>query len=131
MRILEALLAILASYVLDTKLINQLLRWEMQLVQLSPIIQELLLERFQKGREEGHKQGHILGRFQEMLKALQKMLAFRFGVEYGRFEKRLSPLNLMALEQLEEAVFTVQSLAEFENLLEQLREPGAGDRKPE
>jgi hypothetical protein len=105
---LEALLAVLSSYVLDTKLINQLLRWEMQLVHNSPIIQELLLER--------HKEGF----YQATLKALQKMLKFRFGVEPAVFEKRLVPLDLKALEQLEDTVFTVQNLAEFEKALDSM-----------
>jgi predicted transposase YdaD len=106
---LEALLAVLAGYVLDPKLINQLLRWEMQLVHHSPIIQELLLEKFQSGEQKG--------RYQEILKAIQKALKFRFSVETTVFEEKLRSLNLKALEQLEDEAFTVQTLAEFEKVL--------------
>ncbi len=105
---LEALLALLAGYVLDTKLVNQMLRWEMQLVQQSPILQELLVERFQEGRRL------------ELLKLLYKILTFRFGVVATKpFEERLKPLDLPSLERLEDEAFTVQTLADFETRLAQ------------
>jgi len=113
---LEALLALLAGYVLDTKLVNQMLRWEMQLVQQSPILQELLVERFQKGRDKGREEGRRL----ELLKLLYKILTFRFGVVATKpFEERLKPLDLPSLERLEDEAFTVQTLADFETRLAQ------------
>ncbi|MDM8560890.1 PD-(D/E)XK nuclease family transposase [Candidatus Parabeggiatoa sp. HSG14] len=71
-----------------------------------------------EGLQEGEQKGLEKGRCQEILKALQKMLKFRFGVEQKKFNKRLSSLNLQSLEQLEETVFTVQNLAEFEKALD-------------
>jgi len=85
----------------------------MQLVHHSPIIQELLLEKFQSGQQEGHEKG----RYQEILKAIQKALKFRFSVETTVFEDKLRSLDLKALEQLEDEAFTVQTLAEFEKVL--------------
>jgi predicted transposase YdaD len=109
---LETLLALLSSYVIDSKLINKILRWEMEIVQQSPILQELLLERFLKGQNEG--------RCQEIIKTLNRMLAFRFGVAMGNFEGYFKKVGLKQLEQLEDAVFTVQTLAEFEQILTSL-----------
>jgi len=104
---LEALLAILASYVLDTQSINKILRWEMQLVQQSPILRELLVERFHEGRRL------------ELLKTLYKLLTFRFGIITKPFEERIKPLDLPSLEWLEDKAFTVQTLADFEKALAQ------------
>ena len=83
---LETLLAVSASYVFDSQLINKLLRWEMQLIHHSPIIQELLSEKFQSGRQEGRQEGR--------LETIQKMLKFRFSVEATIFEKKLRSLDL-------------------------------------
>ena len=49
---LETILSVFASYVLDTKLIRQILRWEMQVIQESPILQEVFTERFEQGAHE-------------------------------------------------------------------------------
>jgi len=84
----------------------------MQLVHHSPIIQELLLEKFQSGEQEG--------RYQKTLEAIQKALKFRFSVETMVFEEKLRSLDLKALEQLEDDIFTVQTLVEFEKVLDSM-----------
>jgi len=88
----------------------------MQLVHHSPIIQELLLEKFQSGQQDGHEKG----RYQEILEAIQKMLKFRFSVEATVFEEKLRSLDLKALKQLEDEIFIVQTLAEFEKSLDNM-----------
>jgi predicted transposase/invertase (TIGR01784 family) len=71
-----------------------------------------------EGLQEGHEKGLEKGRYQEILKVLQKMLTFRFSVEPNQFNKRLSALDLQHIEPLEEIVFTAKNLAEFEKALE-------------
>jgi predicted transposase YdaD len=88
----------------------------MQLIHHSPIIQELLSEKFQSGQQEGHEKG----RYQEILKTIQKMLKFRFSAEVTVFEEKLRSLDLKALEQLEDEIFTVQTLAEFKKSLDSM-----------
>jgi predicted transposase YdaD len=89
----------------------------MQLIHHSPIIQELLLEKFQSGRqEEGRQEGRQEGR----LETIQKMLQFRFSAEVTVFEEKLRSLDLKALEQLEDEIFTVQTLAEFKKSLDSM-----------
>jgi len=94
----------------------------MQLIHHSPIIQELLLERFQNGRlegwQEGEQEGHQKGRYQEILNTIEEMLKFRFSIEATVFEEQLHALDLKALEQLKKAIFTVQTLTEFEKILD-------------
>ena len=67
---LEAILAVFAGYVLEAETIKQILRWEMQVVQDSPIIQELRQEWLEQGREEGIEKGREEGERKAALKAL-------------------------------------------------------------
>ena len=72
---LEAILAIFASYVMDEELIKQLLRWEMQIVQESPLIKELVEQKREvwiaQGVEKGLKQGEYKAALEMYDKALQ------------------------------------------------------------
>ena len=110
---LEAILAVFAGYVLEVEIIKQILRWEMQVVQESPIIQELQQEWIEKGREEGRKEGER----KATLEALHQALAIRFDVVLGEFDERFEQLDSKSLKQLNEVALTVQTLAEFENAL--------------
>ena len=103
---LEAILAVFAGYVLDVEIIKQILRWEMQVVQESPIMQELQQEWIEKGREEGKREA--------TLKGLHQILIIRFGMALGEFDERFEQLDLKSLEQLNEVALTVQTPIEFE-----------------
>ncbi len=109
---LEAILAVFAGYVLDVELIKQILRWEMQIVQESPIIQELQQEWMEKGREEGERKA--------TLEALRQALTVRFDVVLGKFDESFEQLDLKSLKQLNEVALTVQTLIEFENVLAEI-----------
>jgi predicted transposase YdaD len=118
---LEAILALFAGYVLDAETIKQILRWEMQVVQDSPIIQELRQEWLEQGREqgieEGREQGREEGERKAALKALRQTLTIRFDIALGEFDERFESLGLKWLEQLNEVALTVQTLAEFKDAL--------------
>ncbi len=101
----------------------------MQIVQESPIIQELrqgwLEEGREKGREEGrekgHKEGHKEGREEGERKAkiesLGQILVIRFGIALGEFDKHFEELDLKPLKELTEVALTVDSLTKFEDEL--------------
>jgi predicted transposase YdaD len=106
---LETILSLFAGYVLDTELIKQILRWEMDIIKDSPIIQELLTQERQLGFEEGERKA--------TLKGLHQILTIRFDVALREFDERFEQLDLKPLEQLNEVALMVQTLAEFENAL--------------
>ena len=110
---LETILSVFASYVIDKKFIRQLLRWEMDIVKESPIIQELLDQEFEKGIEQGIEQGV----YKATLQALHQTLTIRFKVTLGQFDAHFATLDLEALQKLNEIALTVQSLLEFEDRL--------------
>jgi predicted transposase YdaD len=122
---LETILAMFASYVLDTKLIKQLLRWEMTIIQESPIIQELYQLAFakgeQQGRQEGRQEGREEGERQATLKGLYQILTIRFDTPSADWERRLEPLALPALQQLTTAALTLPTLSAFEQTLAEAR----------
>lgn len=110
---LETILSVFAGYVLETELIKQILRWEMEVIKESPIIQEL----YQLGFEEGREKGREEGQRKAILEVLYQILAIRFDVGLGEFEKRFERLDLESLKRLNEAALTAQTLVEFENTL--------------
>lgn len=109
---LETILALFAGYVLDTALIKQILRWEMQVIQESPIIQELIERGREEGREEGERKATI--------DALYQTLTIRFKVEPGKFDQRFERLEAGSLKKLNEAALIVQNLADFEKTLAEM-----------
>ncbi len=109
---LEAILAVFAGYVLDVELIKQILRWEMQIVQESPIIQELQQEWMEKGREEGKREATLEG--------LHQTLTIRFDIVLEEFDERFEPLDLKSLKELSEVALTAQTLTKFKNALAEM-----------
>ena len=84
----------------------------MQIVQESPIIQELQQEWIEKGREEGKREA--------TLKGLHQILTIRFAVVLKEFDERFQQLDLKSLEQLNEVALTVQTLPDFEKALAEM-----------
>jgi predicted transposase YdaD len=105
---LETILAVFAEYVLDRKLIQQLLRWEMEIVRESSIIKELIQEGYEKGERKA------------TIDALHQTLTIRFNIEPGKFDEQFEQLDVASLKKLHEAALTVQSLAEFERALAEM-----------
>ena len=104
---LETILAMFASYVLDNSVIKRILRWEMQIVKESPILQEVFKERF----EEGHR----VGKKEATLESLYQVLSLRFQMkEVDLVHMNLAQLDLEWLQVLHEVAITASSWAEFE-----------------
>ncbi len=89
----------------------------MQIVQESPIIQELRQGWLEEGREEGREEGHEEGERKAKIESLGQILAIRFDVALGEFDKHFEELDLKPLKELTEVALTVDSLAKFEDEL--------------
>ncbi len=85
----------------------------MQVVQESPIIQELQQEWLEKGQQKGRQEGER----KATLEGLHQILTIRFDIVLEEFEERFEQLDLKSLKQLNEVALTVQTLVEFENVL--------------
>jgi predicted transposase YdaD len=121
---LETILALFASYVLETTVIKQILRWEMEIVQESPLMKELREAWFEKGIEQGVEKGIEQGREEgerkATLKALHQTLTIRFGIDLEKFDERFASLDLKMLEHLNEVALTFHTLPDFETTLTEL-----------
>ncbi|MEH2229365.1 MAG: Rpn family recombination-promoting nuclease/putative transposase [Nostoc sp.] len=94
---LESLLAFFASFVLDTPLVQQIMRWDMAVLRESPWYQEI--------EQRGIQQG--------ALRQLIRVLEQRFGEIPHEAEIRLEGRNVEQLETLMDSAIAVSSLEEF------------------
>ncbi|MEH2084679.1 MAG: Rpn family recombination-promoting nuclease/putative transposase [Nostoc sp.] len=102
---LESLLAFFASFVLDTPLVQQIMRWDMAVLRESPWYQEI--------EQRGIQQGLHLGTLQQLIRVLEQ----RFGEISHEAEIRLEGKNVEQLETLMDSAIAVSSLEEFVSIL--------------
>ncbi len=98
---LEPLLAFFASFVLDTPLVQQIMRWDMAVLRESPWYQEIE----QRGIQQGAR------------RQLMRVLQLRFGEIPQPLQARLEGGSLEQLESLMDAAIAVGSLDEFIQIL--------------
>lgn len=98
---LESLLAFFASFVLDTPLVQQMMRWDMAVLRESPWYHEIE----QRGIQEGAR------------RQLIRVLEQRFGEISHEVEVRLEGKNVEQLENLMDSAIAVSSLDEFVQIL--------------
>lgn len=98
---LESLLAFFASFVLDTPLVQQIMRWDMAVLRESPWYQEIE----QRGIQLGLQQG--------VQRQLIRVLRRRFGEIPHEVEARLEGESVEKLETLMDSAIAVNSLEEF------------------
>ncbi|MBD2245495.1 DUF4351 domain-containing protein [Nostoc sp. FACHB-888] len=94
---LESLLAFFASFVLDTPLVQQIMRWDMAVLRESPWYHEIE----QRGIQEGAR------------RQLIRVLEQRFGEISHEVEVRLEGKSVEQLEILMDSAIAVSSLDEF------------------
>jgi predicted transposase YdaD len=106
---LESLLGFFASFVLDTELVGQIMRWDMTVLRESPWYQEILAEGEQRGRTEGEQRGRTEGERSLVLRQLNR----RFGVLPISVESQIQALALNQLETLGEALLDFAQLSDL------------------
>lgn len=103
---LETLLAFFATFVLESSVVQQIMRWDMAVLQKSPWYQEILNQGVQQGREEG------------LLSAIALGLELKFGETALELMPAVSQIkNVERLTELKDAIKTVNSLAEFQRMI--------------
>lgn len=114
---LEPLLAFFASFVLESRLVQQIMRWDMAVLRESPWYQEILEEGLERGRQQGLQQGLQEGLQQGLQQGAQRqllrVLEHRFGPVPPEVRTRLRGLDVAQLEALIDAALDGQSLDEF------------------
>lgn len=110
---LEPLLAFFASFVLETQLIQQIMRWDMAVLRESPWYQEILQQGLQQGMQQGIQQGMRQG----LLSGIELGLELKFGIEGLRLLAEISEIqSLEKLEQIRDGFKTANTLEEFRQI---------------
>lgn len=121
---LEPLLAFFASFVLETRLVQQIMRWDMAILRESPWYQEILEEGLEEGRKLGLEQGLGQGLKLGAQRQLLLLLEHRFGPVPPAVQVRLEQLEVAQLEALIAMALEAESLDEFADHLPSGRENG-------
>jgi predicted transposase YdaD len=106
---MESLLAFFATFVLETKLVQQIMRWDMTVLRESPWYREILNEGHALGIEQGIEQGTQ----RTLQRMLLRMLQQRFGSVPAEMPDRLQHLGMEHLEALTDLALTATTLEEF------------------
>lgn len=99
---LETILAFFATFVLDTALVQDIMKWDMAVLRESPWYTEI----DQRGRKE------------QMLSAIEKVLEAKFGTEGLELMSRVSEIS--DLDRLQEIICTIAMTSNIEELQENL-----------
>ncbi|MBD1940133.1 DUF4351 domain-containing protein [Microcoleus sp. FACHB-68] len=98
---LETLLAFFATFVLDSGLVQQIMRWDMAILSESPWYHEILAQ----------------GRKQEALTMIVRPLTRRFGSVSPELQESLHRLSLEQLEELSELLLDFAAITDLETWL--------------
>ncbi|KYC37049.1 transposase [Scytonema hofmannii PCC 7110] len=107
---LETVLAFFASFVLDSALVQQIMRWDMAVLRESPWYQEILKEGEARGEARGEVRGEERGRREERLSSIEMLLEMKFGTQALQMMPEISQItNLEQLKTIQQAIKTVNS----------------------
>jgi predicted transposase YdaD len=114
---LESLLGFFASFVLDTELVRQIMRWDMTVLRESPWYQEIRQESLQEGREEGRQEGEQTGVLRGEQSLILRQLTRRIGEVDPEMRLQVQALSLTQIEALGEALLDFSQPADLEEWL--------------
>ncbi len=107
---LETVLAFFATFVLESALIQEIMRWDMAVLHESPWYQEIL--------REGEARGEARGRREEIFSGIELALEIKFGNPGLGLMSIISEVtDLQRLKAIQQAIKTVNSIDEFRQLL--------------
>ncbi len=110
---LETVLAFFATFVLDSSLVQEIMRWDMSVLRESPWYQEILQQGEQQGEQKGEKK--------DRLSSIGLCLEVKFGNEGLKFMPKISQISdLETLKTIQRSILTVASLQELRLVMENL-----------
>lgn len=106
---LETLMAFFATFVLDSALVRQIMRWDMAILTESPWYQQILNE----GRQQGKRE--------EAVAMIMRQLIRRFSLLSPELQQQVHSLSLEQLEDLSEVLLDFSAIAELDSWLQNQR----------
>jgi predicted transposase YdaD len=108
----EPLLAFFATFVLDSSLVQEVMRWDMVVLRESPWYNEILSKGIQEGRQEGRQE--------EAASILLRLLNRRFGRLPDDLIAEVSLFSVEQLELLGDSLFDFTTIADLQIWLSNL-----------
>ncbi|WP_392531611.1 Rpn family recombination-promoting nuclease/putative transposase [Nostoc sp. C117] len=97
---LETVLAFFATFVLESALVQEIMRWDMTVLRESPWYQEILREGEARGEARGQALGEAQGQVRGIIFSIETSLEAKFGSDGLELMSLISPIS--DLEQLKE-----------------------------
>ncbi|YAG11901.1 Transposase (putative) YhgA-like domain-containing protein [Nostoc sp. DSM 114161] len=115
---LETVLAFFATFVLESTLVQEIMRWDMTVLRESPWYQEILREGQARGEALGEARGEARGELQGILSAIEINLQFKFGDRGLNLMPQLKQIqDLERLKTILRHIVTANTIDELQQFL--------------
>ena len=105
----ENLLAFFATFVLNTKIVQQIMRWDMAVLEQSPWYQQILQEGEQRGIQIGEQRGILSG--------IELGLELKFGESGKEIFSEINTIeNIQVLETILASIKTVETIEQLRQI---------------
>ncbi|MBN3944429.1 MAG: Rpn family recombination-promoting nuclease/putative transposase [Nostoc sp.] len=115
---LETVLAFFATFVLESTLVQEIMRWDMTVLRESPWYQEILREGQARGEAEGEARGEARGEVRGIIFSIETNLEAKFGSDGLELMSQISQIS--DLEQLKEIlrrIVVANTIQDLRNVL--------------
>ncbi len=103
-------MAFFATFVLDSALVQQIMRWDMAILRESPWYQQILREGEERGRREGRQE--------EILSGIELALEIKFGTEGLQLMAEIFQISdLDRLKAIQQAIKSANNLDELRQII--------------
>lgn len=114
---LETVMAFFATFLVDSALVQQIMRWDMAVLHESPWYKQIFREGEQRGEERG-RQGQEGRQEEEILSGLELALEIKFGDEGLQLMSEISQIaDLDKLKAIQQGIKSVNTLDELRQLI--------------
>jgi predicted transposase YdaD len=111
---LETVLAFFATFVLDSTLFQQIMRWDMTVLRESPWYQEILHEGEMRGEQRGEERGERRG----IISSIEMTLEMKFGSDGLQLMPQMAQISdLSSLKVVLRNVIAANTVEEVQRLI--------------
>jgi len=115
---LETVLAFFATFVLESALVQEIMRWDMAVLRESPWYQEILREGEARGEARGEAQGEARGEVRGIISSIETSLEAKFGSDGLELMSVISQISdLQQLKEILRRIVVANTIEDLRNIL--------------